>query len=56
MVPGNMLRGHPQRGIYRLMRTSTVLSAVNSAAVTVNMLARLLKRSVNNRSTCDLEA
>ena len=43
-----MLRGHPQRDIYRLMRMLAVPSAVNSA-VTVNMSARRLKQSVKRR-------
>ena len=34
-----MLRGHSQRGIYRLMRMLGVPSAVNSAAVTAYMSA-----------------
>ena len=44
-----MLRRHPQRRTYRLMRILAVPSAVTSAAVTANMSARRLKRSVESR-------
>ena len=45
----NMLRGHPQRGIYRLMSMLAVPSAVNSAGMTANMSARRRKRSAKSR-------
>ena len=45
----SMLRGHPQREMYRLMGMLVVPSAVNSAAVTAYMSAQRLKRSVNSK-------
>ena len=44
-----MLRGHPEGGIYLSMRMLAVPSAVNSAAVTANVLARRLKQSIKSR-------
>ena len=49
VVREDVLRGHPQRGIHRLMRMLAVPSAVNSAAVTAFMSARRLKRSVKSK-------
>ena len=46
-----MLRGHPQRGIYRSMRVLGVPSVVNSAAVTASMSARRLKQSDKSNIT-----
>ena len=41
--------GHPHRGMKRFSRMFAVPSAANSAVVTANTSARLLKRSVKRR-------
>ena len=43
-----VVRGHPRRRMYRLMTTLAVPSAVYSAAVTANMSARRINRSVKS--------
>ena len=48
-VSEGILREHPQRGIYRLMRKLAVPSAVDAAAATAQMSAQRLKRPVNSK-------
>ena len=46
---GQRVDGHPQRRIKRFTKMLAVPSVVNSAAVTANISARRLKRSVKSR-------
>ena len=41
--------GHPQRGSKRFTKMVAVFSTVNSAAMTANMSARRLERSVKRK-------
>ena len=44
-----MICGHPQRGVNCSIRMFAVTLAVNTEAVTANMSARRLKRSVKSK-------
>ena len=49
-----MVRGHPYKGMYWVTRILAVPCGVNSTAVTGNMSARRLKRSVNSRKGAEV--